>query len=581
MLQISDLHFAYGVHQIINGINLNLNRGEILAITGANGSGKTTLLKLISGELKPQRGIINFQGDTKFSLINQGEDTCKKTVLEYILMDFPQIESVYMEMKKTDESDVKYADLINKYAMTGGFELEEKIVREISGYGFGEGDLSRNFDTFSHGQKRFWAIMRSLLKEVPLVLMDEPTNHLDIEMCLMLENLVLDMKRRNCGLIIISHDRVFIDRVADRTANIKNGHIITINGGYSDMMEHIQREFESRKKKAEEIDKKIKSLEQEVIRRKNWSNKKEAQKAPHTDKGYIGKKSAKLAKRAIAVMRRTEKLIKEYENEIPIYEKPLKMEFPAYEVRNRSVFRCSEMNFSYGDKIILNDVNFEMTTRDRIGIIGANGCGKTTLLNCIIGELKPQCGEVSLNRNVSWKYIPQDVKLVFGSGTLLKNMQTENYEETSVRKYLGGAKFRKEKVYSDIKTLSYGELMRAVILKAMLEKVEFLFLDEPTNHLDIESLEMLDESIEKFPGGVLFISHDRHFIAQHGKNLYTIENTHFKDFIVKEEIDTEEFRKILRNSSISFENSRKREDTQKNEPDEENKDATDNSFFNE
>lgn len=558
LLHISNLHFSYEIEKILNGINISLNRGEVLALTGSNGSGKTTLLKLISGELKPSSGEINIQRDMQFVLINQEERELDKTCLEYILNDFPEIKKIYLKMKSIDKFSVEYADLINKYMEIEGFDLEDRIIREISKYGFSENDLERKFNELSGGQKRLWAIIRAMIKEVPLVLMDEPTNHLDIEMCLLLEKIVLDMKRKNFSLFIISHDRVFIDRVADKTANIKNGKITVISGGYSDMIEHLESEFESKRKKAEEIDRKIRSLENEIVRRKTWSNKKEAQKAPHTDKGHIGRKAAKLAKRAKAVMKRTEKLVEEYEKEKPVYEKPLKMDFPKYEVRNKSVFRFTNLNFSYDNNSILENVNFEMSTNSRAGIIGANGCGKTTFLKCIIGELTPQRGDIIMNRSVKWKYIPQDVGLAFEKGSLLKNMQTENYDEISIRKHLGGAKFRKDKVYSDIKKLSYGELMRAAILKAMLEKVEFLFLDEPTNHLDIESLQMLDESIRHFPGGILFISHDRHFIAEHGKNLYTIENRKFTDFILKTEINTEEFKKILVNSSNSLEEAKRR-----------------------
>jgi len=242
------------------------------------------------------------------------------------------------------------------------------------------------------------------------------------------------------------------------------------------------------------------------------------------NKGYIGRKSAKLAKRARAVEKRVEELIDKLKAEKPFIEKRLKMLFPHYEVAERKLLSCENLSFSYNAKELFADINLDLTTKDRAAIIGPNGTGKTTLMRCLIGAIKPKTGQVYMNENVKWVYLPQRIETFFQKEILLDNFMVFDMSETEIRTILGAAKFRREKVFQQVSTLSKGELTRAAIVWATLSRAEFLFMDEPTNHLDIESLEVLDALIENFGGGMLFISHDRHFISRHAQDVYYLQD---------------------------------------------------------
>ena len=200
------------------------------------------------------------------------------------------------------------------------------------------------------------------------------------------------------------------------------------------------------------------------------------------------------------------------------------MLFPYYEVAERKLLSCENLSFSYDTKDLFSDINLDLTTKDRAAIVGPNGTGKTTLLKCLIGTLKPKTGQIYMNKNVNWVYLPQRIETFFQKEILLDNFMVFDMSETEIRTILGAAKFRREKVFQRVNTLSKGELTRAAIVWATLSKAEFLFMDEPTNHLDIESLEVLDVLIENFKGGMLFISHDRHFISRHAREVYYLSD---------------------------------------------------------
>ena len=557
MLQIRDLHVSYGPNDILTGVSLDVNPGEVVALTGPNGSGKTSLLKAVLGEQAPVSGSITVQKDVNVGFVAQENKSETCSVLEFILQGFPDIHDSYKDLQDLDRP-MDYADAINRYMEVGGFDMEHRVDAEISSFGLETDDLQRAMSDLSEGEKRLIAILRTLLQGVNLFLLDEPTNHLDIDACLRFEKIVEDLVNKGAGLLVVSHDRVFLDRVTDRVVYLRRGVAETVTGGYTQMLDHLERDFRAKQHEARVINRKIRELEEEVARKKNWSEQKEATKCAGVDKGYIGRRAAKLAKRATESRKKAEKFIYDLKEKKPFVEKPISISFPAYEVPNKIVVDASHVSFSYGCKAIFKDATTQLTTRDRVGLIGANGSGKTTLLKCLIGILEPVSGEIKLSSSVKWKYIPQDVRELFGDQSLLSFMSTEGYNEQETRHALGSARFRREKVHQPVRCLSYGEMMRAAILKAVLEKAEFLFLDEPTNHLDIESLELIDELFADFPGGMFFISHDRHFIAEHGEKLLIIENETVRSFISRTELDPEELGIIQEQVQEAVEQARKR-----------------------
>ncbi|AKI97819.1 ABC-F family ATP-binding cassette domain-containing protein [Kosmotoga pacifica] len=547
MLHIKQLRFSFGANEVLKGVDLDILPGEVVALLGANGSGKTTLLNIIRGVLKPDSGAVILENTVRFAFLPQETPPFEGTAMEFLLESFPEIGRIYRTMTSLPIDSPDYAEAINEFHKLGGFELEAKINARLYKYGFVEEDLKRPYSSFSKGQQRLWAIFRVFLRGANLLLLDEPTNHLDLQMCQKLERVILEYKSKKCSVLLVSHDRLLIDRVADRSYYLKTGTAVSVNGGYSLMLSHLKSDFESRLREAKEIERKIKQLEFEVSRRISWASSKEAKKKfadKVMNKGHIGRKAAKLAKRAKAVQKRTQAMIRELKEKKPFVEKPIEIELPQYEVSSRKVISATGLSFAFGTKTLFRDVNLELYTKDRVGLIGPNGCGKTTLMRCLVGELKPQ-GELYRNDNVRWKYIPQDVRAFFRTGSLIDNLRVPELDELQLRQALGAAGFRRDKVFQDVGSLSYGELMRAAILKAMLEKIEFLFLDEPTNHLDIESLEILDRLFNAFPGGMFFISHDRHFIATHGDSLYTFEAGNIRLLFEETPVDLTEFSRTI------------------------------------
>lgn len=547
MLHIKNISVSFDGLDVLKSIDLDLSSGEIVALTGPNGSGKTTLLKVIFGELLPSSGSVQVERGVRIAYVNQEPVDYRGTVEDYLLGARPALLNLHRKMESLRDYPIRYAEYINDYHTAMGFEFEEVINRKLSTFGFQSTDLKRDFGEFSQGQRRILSILKALLSETTILLLDEPTNHLDIAMTVKLEGILLSQRRDGIGIIVVSHDRTFIDRVADRTVYLKNGESVAVNGGYTMMLEHLNSVYSAKQKQAMEIDRKIRQLEAEIVRRKNWSASKEASKRYAADKGYVGHMAAKQAKRALAVQKRTEKLIGELRETKPFVEKPVSFSKSDYSVPKRKMLGAEGVAFSYCDERVLLEATLDIDTTDRIGIIGANGSGKTTLMKCLIGLLEPFSGEVYRNENVNWKYIPQNVISFFERETLLDELFSTGIEEVKLRSHLANVRLRGERILSRVSDLSYGELMRAAILKATLSKAEFIFMDEPTNHLDIESLEVLDDLLDDFPGGFLFISHDRQFIARHGYRLLIIENGILRSFETSSEIDLESFRKSLDN----------------------------------
>ncbi|MBD3286821.1 ATP-binding cassette domain-containing protein [candidate division WOR-3 bacterium] len=530
MLHVRNLSVSFGSAEVLEGISLDLNHGEVLIVTGPNGSGKSTLLKCIAGEIEYSDGSIDLDKSVSYILLEQETPKAEGSAIQFLLKGFPVIYKVYNEMKTAAPESSAYADAVTAFADGGGYELQSELVRIAAGFGFSEGDLDRGLVTFSEGEKKILAFVRLLAGNANLMLLDEPMNHLDISMRVFAEKMIISQKKKGRCFLIVSHDRIFTDRIADRTLYLQREKGVTVNGGISQMLSHLELELDAGKKKAADIERKIKKLEAEVAARAVWAGRKERSARKQRklyDGAYLASRAARMAKRSKAAETRRERSVTELENTKPFIEKRLNLSFDTYEVSKRLIVKAQGLSKGY-EKPVIENVSLSVTTRDRIALIGPNGSGKTTIMRCLLTEIEPDKGIIHLSKYVKYLYLPQEIEKFFRRDILLDNLTREGLDTSRVRQFLGAAKLSAEQVLRPVSTLSRGELMRAAIVSAIIDKVDFLFLDEPTNHLDIESLIVLDNLLNSFPGGVLFISHDRSFIAQHAEKVYRLSGNNLK-----------------------------------------------------
>ena len=521
MLHVKGITKAYASQVILKGISLDLEESRLIAVTGSNGSGKSTLLKGIVGEISFDEGTVAIDKETIIAYLPQHIPDNGMNAQRYLFTARPALAEAFQRIESSENPFV-YAEALDRFNTLGGYEFEREIDTNLSYFGFCESDAAKRFAAFSEGEKRLLGIIRLMVSGARLFLLDEPTNHLDIAHCVMLEEYILQKKEQRNAFLLVSHDRAFIDRVADRTLYLERGLSFSVEGGYSALLSHKEQSFSVRARHAEDLQRKIRQLEREIMQKKQWAQKVERTKQnnPHADKGYIGHQSARLAKRATAVTGRLNALVESMKEEKPFVEKPINLSFLDYSVSSRVVIRAEKIEKRFEGRIVLSDVAIDCTTKDRIGIIGENGSGKTTLMRILVNDLTPDAGDCYRNDAVRWLYLPQDIRRFFTHEVLLENMARYGHSEVFVRQALGAARIRNDRVFSKVDELSRGELMRCALVSAILAKTEFLFMDEPTNHLDIESLEVLRSLLEQFDGGVLFISHDRYFIAQQAQTLY-------------------------------------------------------------
>ncbi len=526
MLYVNNLQVGFSSEMILNGISLGVNSGEVLSIVGPNGCGKTTLLKCITGEIKSFSGEIIIKKGTKIAILKQEIAFQEMKIIEYLLSAFPKILKLHSEMNRQNPTPSVFDD----YFTVGGYDLEIECEKRAMELGFRKEDIERNFSSFSEGQKRMWAIARLFIQNPDIILMDEPTNHLDILMRMFLESAIFKEKERGKAIIVVSHDRTFVDRISDKTLQIRRGIATTVNGGYSALIEHVEENFKARLKHSEEIKKRVRRLEEEIVRKRTWAGKKEKDNTKRgktigkLDRGYVTARAAALAKKAKIAERRQINELKELRKKKPFVEKHINMGFPEYRIIPRNVVSAQNISKGYGRNELFSEINFELSTTDRIALVGSNGSGKTTFLKCLIGETEVNSGKILVNKSAKWLYIPQDIRKFFKERILLDNFKFEDYDEATIRQFLGAMLIRKEKAIQTVDTLSPGELMKSIVVYAILSKSEFLFLDEPTNHLDIESIGSFEKLLKEYRGGVFLISHDRMFISNCAEMVFILRN---------------------------------------------------------
>ena len=421
------------------------------------------------------------------------EDYLKQSFKEYTLIE-NRFRALEIQMADDDQNLEqmlqKYGKLQEKYIALGGYELEEKFKKICSGFKFDDDFLKKEYNNLSGGEKTIVNLATILLKNPSILLLDEPTNHLDLETLEWLEKFLIEYKGT---ILLISHDRYFLDKVATKTILLENGHTKIYFGNYSYFLKEDERrtlaEFEMYKTRQKQIEK----MKESIKKLREFGR-------------LAGNEM--FFKRAKSIEKRLEKidvLEKRVDKKLPI-------KINSCSKAGKDILVIKNLYKSYGDNIIFNNFNMEVYGGEKVQLKGKNGSGKSTLIKIILGEDKAFCGDIKINPSVKIGYIPQEIKFNNESDTILEYfLENYNVSETEARNFLAKYMFYGENVFKRLKELSGGERVRLLIAKLVVKQTNFLILDEPTNHLDISTRELLEENLKEYKGTILFVSHDRYF----------------------------------------------------------------------
>ena len=517
-IQVKNLTKFFTIGEnLLEGLSFEVQEGECVAILGRNGCGKTTLFKILTGEMDYDDGEVYVNPNKRLGLISQiprfpegytVEDVLRSAyaVLTATRRKMEALEAA-MATGATPEQLREYDALVNRFQAGGGYEMDVEVDKICNGLGITSDQRIQLFDSLSGGEKTRVNLARLLLEKTDILLLDEPTNHLDLKSVEWLEGYINTFKGT---VLAISHDRYFLDVVADRVIEIVDGHAEFYSGNYSFYMEEKQARFNLQLKQYEQEQAKLKQLGYTVERMKGW-----------------GINNRTLYRRAMSIQHRMERIKK---TEKPKTERTMKASFAEKDFSGDVVFTMKNVEKSFGERTLFSDVSLRVEGGERIAILGDNGTGKSTFLKCLLGE-EDCTGKIQFGPTVKWGYLPQIIKFTNPKRTLYDTMLYEkNCTPQTARDRLGAFMFQGEDVFKTVETLSGGEQSRLRLCMLMDEKINLLVLDEPTNHLDIASREWVEAAIEEFEGVLLFVSHDRYFIEKFAERIWLLEDGTIRDF---------------------------------------------------
>ena len=517
-IQVKNLtkFFVIG-ENLLENLSFEIQEGECVAILGRNGCGKTTLFNILTGQMDYDDGEVYVNPNKRLGLISQipnfpagfsVEDVLRSAYAE--LMRIKQkMELLECEMSKgaSQEQLSQYDDLSNRFLSGGGYDMDVETDKICNGLGIPSQMRVQLFDSLSGGEKTRVNLARLLLEKTDILLLDEPTNHLDLNSVEWLEGYINTFKGT---VLAISHDRYFIDQVADRVIEIADGHAEFYSGNYSFYMDEKQARFDLQMKQYEQEQAKLKQLGYTVERMKGW-----------------GINNRTLYRRAMSIQHRMERIEK---TKKPQKEKTMKASFGEKDFSGDVVFKMKNVSKAFGERTLFSDVNLNVEGGERIALLGDNGTGKSTFIKCLLGD--EDCGgKIQFGPTVKWGYLPQIIHFDHPERSLYDTMLYEkNCTPQMARDRLGAFLFQGEDVFKQVKNLSGGEQSRLRLCMLMDEKINLLILDEPTNHLDIASREWVEAAIEEFEGVLLFVSHDRYFIEKFAERIWLLEDGSIRDF---------------------------------------------------
>ena len=523
MLNISNLSISFQGEFLFSDVTFMLNGGNRVGIIGKKGAGKSTVLKILSGELSPDTGTISTDKDTKIGYLKQDIDFVQgRSVLQEAYQAFDEIIKIEKEIdsinellaQRTDYESDEYNILISKlndythhYKILGGYSYKGDTEKILSGLGFKQEDFIKLTDSFSGGWRMRIELAKLLLQKNDVLLLDEPTNHLDIESIIWFENF---LKNYSGAVAIISHDKMFLDNVTNRTIEIVGGRIYDYPKPYSVFLE----------------------LRKEMIEQQISAQKNQEKMIQQTEK-LIDKFRAKATKASMA-----QSLIKKLDKieriEIDVQDNSvMSVQFPVSKQPGKVVLEIDNVSKKYGDKTILKNINLLVERGSKIAFVGQNGQGKTTLAKMIINEI-PFDGIIKKGHNVEIGYFAQNQAHYLDKEAIIldiMNNAANDTNRTKVRDILGAFLFRGDDVEKKVKVLSGGERNRLALAKMLLSSFNVLVMDEPTNHLDIASKNVLKQALQLFEGTLIIVSHDRDFLQGLTKKVYEFKDQNIREYL--------------------------------------------------
>ena len=522
ILSCNNISKSFGTDIIIKSCSFNIEDHEKAAIVGINGAGKSTLLKIITGEEPADTGIVTLAKDKTLGYLAQQQDLQSDrsiydellSVKQYILdmeSELRRIETA-MNSASGDELEAlmnRYTNLNHEFEMNNGYAYKSEITGVLKGLGFAEEDFSLHVNTLSGGQKTRVSLGKLLLSKPDIIMLDEPTNHLDMESISWLENYLLNY---NGAVLIVAHDRYFLDKIVGKIIEIDNGDCTVFSGNYTDYASKkaILRNMKLKEYLNQQRD--IKHQEEVIAKLKQFNREKSIKRAESREKML---------------------------DKMEIVDKPVELnarmniQLEPSVVSGNDVLTVTDLTKSFDGNTLFNNINFEIKRGERVALIGNNGTGKTTILKLINGIIQPDSGSIYLGAKVAIGYYDQEHHVLDPDKTLFQEIQDAypDLNNTQIRNTLAAFLFTDDDVFKYIRDLSGGERGRVSLAKLMLSNANLLILDEPTNHLDIVSKEILENALNSYTGTVLYVSHDRYFINATATRIIELTNQNIVNYI--------------------------------------------------
>ena len=509
ILSVSNASKSFGSQEVFENVTFTINEKDKIALVGRNGCGKTTLIKCLMGELNLDSGTISKTRTSTIGMLSQvvfeNEAATIQEIMDEVFAPIYQLQAQLEAAQHAlsyDTSEKAYATLerlTNEFENLGGYTIHSEMMNVLTQFGFTEADLNRSINTFSGGQKTRIGFAKLLLSKPDLLFLDEPTNHLDLPTIQWLEGY---LKKYDKALVLVSHDRMFLDRIVDQVYEIEYGQITCYKGNYTSFVEQKKKNFELQSKRYAIQQKEIQRLEALIEKFRYKATK------------------AAFAQSKIKYLDRLDRI----EDPRKSDDKQFKAEFSCARQGGKTVVEIDQLTVGYDQPLFTWSTN--ILKGQRIALIGPNGCGKSTFLKTLIGKLEPLSGSFLLGHQIDIGYFDQANAQLSSNKTVLDELWDDYpmMSQTEIRTVLGRFLFSADDVFKSVSSCSGGEKVRLALAKLMLEKGNFLILDEPTNHLDIVGKETLEECLMNYPGTILFVSHDRYFIEKIATTIASIEN---------------------------------------------------------